>query len=143
MCPLSKTGSSVCLPNEVRPIDLFSAPMKIHSTAATSLLRPWTLRVLHPSQFASKGGVLLAASKIAWLSETSLVSCRTLWGISLDFEKMFNMFSGLVAAQVASYMGLSFVNIMDLVAPLMCSVRIWRLPHSAAPTPFSTLRGLP
>ena len=51
--------------------------------------------------------------------------------------------SGYVAADVAMCMGLSYVNAMDLLVPLVCSVGVWKLPLSALPTPFATARGLP
>ena len=56
---------------------------------------------------------------------------------------MFNMLSGLVAAEVAAYMGLCFPSIVDLLAPVACTIRTWKLPMSAAPNPFGTTRGLP
>ena len=40
---------------------------------------------------------------------------------------MFNMLSGLIAAEVAGFMGLSFGNIVDLIAPVLCSVGTWNL----------------
>ena len=133
----------MCAPREVCPIDIFSVLLRTHSTAATIRVRSWARTVLRPGQFATQGGVLVAVSRMAWDTETSLVGCRTLWGVSLDFEKMFNMLSGLVSAEVARYMGLSFVNIMDLIAPLLCAIGVWSLPMSAAPSLFATPRGLP
>ena len=141
--PLPKTTSSVCLPMEIRPIDLFSVVMRIHASAATTIVKPWALKVLHPGQYATQGGVLVAVSRIAWNSERSLTGCASLRGISVDFEKMFNMLSGFVAAEVAQCMGLSYLNIMDLLVPLAGAVGVWKLPLSAAPTPFATSRGLP
>ena len=141
--PISKTGSPVCLPHEIRPIDLFSVILRIHATAATRLLLPWTREVLHPGQFASRGGILVALSGIALATELSLIGVRDYFGISVDFEKMFNMLSALVASEVAAFMGLSFPSIMDLLAPVACAVGTWKLPLSAAPTPFATSRGLP
>ena len=141
--PLPKTSSCVCLPMEIRPIDLFSVVMRIHASAATTIVKPWALKVLHPGQYATQGGVLVAVSRIAWNSERSLTGCATLRGISVDFEKMFNMLSGFAAAEVAQCMGLSYVNIMHLVVPLAGAVGVWKLPLSAAPTPFATPRGLP
>ena len=141
--PISKTGSSVCLPHEVRPIDVFSVILRIHATAATRQLLPWTREVLHPGQYASRGGILVALSGIAFATELSLIGAKNLFGIAVDFEKMFNMLSGLVASEVAAFMGLSFPSIMDLLAPVACAIGTWKLPLSAAPTPFATPRGLP
>ena len=53
--PIPKTSSMVCLPQETRPIDLFSVLLRLHATASTRQLIPWTHRVLHPGQYASKG----------------------------------------------------------------------------------------
>ena len=96
----------VCAPKDVRRIDVFSVLMRVHATASTRLVKPWARQVLHPGQYATQGGVLMALGKLAWDTELSLVGCRSLWGISLDFEKMFNMLSGLIAVEVASCMGL-------------------------------------
>ena len=141
--PISKTGSSVCQPQDVRLIDLFSVLLRLHATAATKQLIPWSITVLHPRQYASRGGVLVAVSGIAYVTELSLIGAVDVFGISVDFEKMFNMLSGLVAAEVAAYMGLSFPSIIDLLAPVACAIGTWKLPMSAAPNPFGTTRGLP
>ena len=85
--PISKTSSSVCAPNEIRPIDLFSVLLRLHATATTRQLIPWTRQVLHPGQLASTGGVLVAVSRIAWYSELSLVGIADLYGVAVDFEK--------------------------------------------------------
>ena len=37
--PLSKTGSHVCAPKDVRPIDVFSVLMRVHATASTRLVK--------------------------------------------------------------------------------------------------------
>ena len=141
--PISKTSSSVCEPKDVRPIDIFSVIMRIYATATTRIVKPWAQMVLHPGQHATQGGVLVAVARIAWQTELSLAKVSSLWGISVDFEKMFNMLSGLVAAEVAGFMGLSYTNILDLLVPVACAVGIWKLPFSAAPKPFGTPRGLP
>ena len=66
--PISKTGSNVCQPQDVRPIDLFSVLLRLHATAATRQLIPWTRTVLHPGQYALKGEVLVAVSGIAFVT---------------------------------------------------------------------------
>ena len=61
------------MPSEVRPIDLFSVILRVMASASTGILRSWTAEVLHPGQFPSKGGVVVACARIAWTTELSLI----------------------------------------------------------------------
>ena len=141
--PIPKHDALPLLPSDIRPIDVFSVLLRIHATAAISQIRSWTPQVLHPGQYASRKGVLVACANIAWMSGGSLVQCLDFWGVSVDFFKMLNMLSGPVAAQAAVYMGLAPANALSLLVPSMCSVGVWRLPYNAVPMPFRNTRGLP
>ena len=77
------------------------------------------MSLLHPGQFASKGGVLDACSTIAWTSELSLLGLRAFWGVSFDFSKMFNMLSPTAALQVGLYMGLSHEYVSVLLFTIL------------------------
>ena len=141
--PIPKVSEGVCLPGDVRPIDLFSVILHILASATTGQLRYWTICVMHPGQYATQGGVLLACARIAWASETSLLGLRHFSGVSVDFEKMFNMLSIQVAMAVGLYMGLTPQYVSALVFPIMCATGVWSFPFAAAPLPCSNSRGLP
>ena len=141
--PIPKGTRGIQGPDSIRPIDVFSTVLRIHATTAVSQIKAWTWQVMHPGQFATKGGVLKACSHIAWITEKSLLRLETYWGVTVDFAKMFNMLSGRVAAQVALFMGLALGNVMSLLVPIMYSRGIWRLPYNALALEFSNSRGLP
>ena len=107
--PLSKTQDSVPTPGELRPIDVFSAILRVRATALVNALRPWTLRIRQPAQHVFSAGVVTACSKIALATERASLGLCTLWGLSADFAKMFNTLSPHVAAAVARIMGLSMI----------------------------------
>ena len=52
-------------PGDVRPIDLYSALMRVYASATYNILQPWARTVLNPHQFATTGGALSAVSRIA------------------------------------------------------------------------------
>ena len=69
--PLEKvTGAKK--PEQLRPIDLFSAIMRVFSSAAFAIVRPWAMNVLHKDQCASKGGTFGGAARVALLTELAL-----------------------------------------------------------------------
>ena len=140
--PIPKGQGGVCLPSEIRPIDVFSVILRVMASATTGILRTWIATVLHPGQFASKGGVVIACAKIEWITELSLVGVREFWGVSVDFAKMFNMLSAAVAVRTAIYMGLSPDYAALLVFPILGATGLWSLPHGAASVPYSNTRGL-
>ena len=82
-----------------------------------------------------------ACAKIAWAS-ASLGLC-VLWGLSVDFAKMFNTLSPHAAAAVARIMGLSMHNVRDLTLPILKARGVWRLPGNFPPEVFMNTRGLP
>ena len=108
--PISKSQGKAPAAEELRPIDVFSVILRIHSIALVNALRPWTLRIQHKAQHALSGGVLAACGKLAWTTECAALGLQVIWGISVDFAKMFNTLSPHVAALVAKSMGLSIDN---------------------------------
>ena len=120
-------------PGDVRPIDLYSALMRVYASATYSILQPWARAVLNPCQFATTGGALSAVSSIALRTELALENMTPTLAIAVDFAKMFNMLSGEVAARVAQFMGLSQRMADTLHSPLRDSSFVWRLPFGALP----------
>ena len=106
-------------------------------------LKPWVMRIQHPAQHALSGGVVLACSRIAWTTECAQVGLSKIWGLSIDFAKMFNSLSPHVAAAVAGCMGLALDNIRDLALPILRAKGVWRLPKNCEPEVFVNSRGLP
>ena len=115
--PIPKVDS-VPSPLQIRPIDVYSVILRVHASAATTIIKPWLATVLHPGQKASRGGVVVACARIAWLTECSLVSIKRLWGeLVLTLTKMFNQISPLVAAKCC----------------LLHGIRHWKCPISDGP----------
>ena len=141
--PIPKNNQAEGTPSSTRPIDVFSVLLRVFSTATSTLLRDWTPHVLRPCQMAAKGGVIQASARIALLTEGSYLQLYPTFGLSIDFEKMYNMMSGRVAAQAAAFMGLDVRNALNLLLPLENALGIWRLPYNCEPTPFRNTRGLP
>ena len=141
--PIPKTVAGVCGAADVRPIDVFSVILRVMASATTIQLRHWVGVTLHPGQYAFNGGVLAACARIAWVTELSYLGLCAFWGVSVDFQKMFNMMSPMVAAQAGLYMGLHPSYVMVLLFPIMCATGVWALPHKAAPLPWNNTRGLP
>ena len=129
--------------DEVRPIDVFSAVLRIHATIVVNLVRPWTLQVSHKEQHALVGGVLHACSNLAWATECASLGLQEVWGLSVDFAKMFNTLSPHIAFIVARTMGLSTNNVRDLALPIINACGVWRLPANYPPEMFASSRGLP
>ena len=122
--PLEKTPG-VCDAAGVRPIDLFSCLLRLFSSAVFNLVRPWAQQVIHPCQFSTNGGTLVATSFLAVRTEMALSYAQLSFAISLDFAKMFNSLSGEVAGSAARVMGLSSGLVELLVAPLRgCIIRM-------------------
>ena len=133
----------LCAEAEVRPIDIYSTLLRAISSAMYRLVRPWACQVLYPSQYATQGGALKAVARIAWSTELSFGGLSSVFSVSCDFSKMFNMMSVGVASLSASFMGLSD-HLVDLLArPIKGSSFSWKLPHDAKPLEVTHERGLP
>ena len=86
-------------------------------------LDPW-----NSAQHALSGGAVTACAKIALAKERAALGLYVLWGLSVDFAKMFNTLSPHVAAAVARITGWSMHNIRDLTLPILKAKGVWRLP---------------
>ena len=128
----------------IRPIDIFSTITRVISSAATTELEDWRKHVIHKSQHATHGGALEASARILFVSE-SILRRRpgTLWGLSPDFSKLYNMISPVIAAKFATMMGLEGVSAQKLIEPILTSSGFWRLPNNAVCPPIRLGRGLP
>ena len=140
--PIEK-HEGLCSVEEVRPIDLFSVILRVVSSAAYAVARPWTCTVLHPSQYATQGGAIVAASRIALRTELTLLSKIPTCAVTSDFAKMFNSISVDVAEAVAGYMGLGRGILDMLTLPIRIASFSWKLPFGAKPVETVNERGLP
>ena len=80
----------------------------------------------HDAQHAMKGGAAVAIAKIAYRVEVSALNLQPGFAISVDFAKMFNNMNGVVAGQIARYMGLDDSLVDMLLAPITQSQSVWR-----------------
>ena len=133
----------LCADKDIRPIDIFSVLMRIVSSATYRLVRSWAMRVLHPDQYATQGGAVLATCRLAWATELSWVGVRTFFAVSCDFSKMFNKMSVDIATDSAKFMGLSDHLASVLAKPIEGSAYAWKLPYDAKPIEVRHERGLP
>ena len=88
--PIEKSDKDVPRPGDLRPIDIFPVIVRIFSSAAMAKVRGWALQVVHPSQYATHGGVPMALTKLNFLTETCHHGTCSRFGIALDFMKLFN-----------------------------------------------------
>ena len=140
--PIQKDKSSSS-PHNVRPIDIYSAIMRVFSRAVCNVAIQWKANVFHEAQHAMKAGINVAIAKIAYRTEVSLLGLQPVFSISVDFAKMFNNLSPVVGGAVARYMGLSDHLVSLLVAPLANVTQSWRLPFNGLPQFTQPDRGLP
>ena len=133
----------MCLPRDVRPIDLFSVILRVIASAATGLLRHWKTCVLHPGQYASRGGVVVACAKIAWATEVSMVGLSTVWAFLWTLPKCSTCSALKWLYRQEGTWALSEVTLSTLEFPTAFTTGVWSLPHGAAPIPYSSVRGLP
>ena len=97
-----------------------------------------------PTQYASKGGVLLAASTLeVCCTEVACHHVQEIWAISIDFTKLLNTISAELAVQCARLMGLSDSCCADLLFPFQASTGFWRLPNNAIAPPVRRTGGVP
>ena len=108
-----------------------------------NMIRPWTLQVLHDTQYASQGGVPRALTKLNLLTEGCYHGISASFGVALDFTKLFDCLCPDVVMQTASLMGLSEQTVNMLFLPIKLSRGAWRLPQNAAVPIRRRERGLP
>ena len=141
--PLEKGDALIPTPDGVRAIDLFSALLRVYSKAQVSCLLGWRSKILHRTQYASQGGTLPALARYAYYSEKIIQGDRGIWGLSLDFQILFNCVDPRVAQKIAVMGGMTEAAALSLVAPIVGSRKMWRLPFQASSPPMASSRGLP
>ena len=141
--PIEKPGSEQPTADAIRPIDLFSTLLRTYSKAQVSCLLAWKKLTLHRTQYAASGGTLPPMARYAYYSEMILQGERDIWGLSLDFRKLFNCVDPRICQRIAVLGGLSEMDARALVEPILGARKFWRLPHNAASRYSVSSRGLP
>ena len=85
----------------------------------------------------------MATARLLCYSEQVLRADGPLWALRLDFSKLYNMVSPVVAAKLAVMMGLEPSAAERLIRPMINAVGYWRLPMNAVCPPFRLGRGIP
>ena len=124
----------------LRPSDLMAVAKSVRPSSPG--VDGWTHRGLSLSyllkhgmiQHALVGGVLNACSNLAFLA------LQELWGLSVDFAKIFNTLSPHIASMVARTVGLSLSNIRDVALPIINARAVWRSPANYPPEVFTNSR---
>ena len=141
--PIEKVTKGIPEPGHIRPIDVFSTLLRLYSSCACALLRPWILQVAHPTQTATHGGILHSVTSMAFWTECVLNNVRPIYAFSLDLSMMFNMLSPTIAGKLAEAAGLNEGVVNLLTWPLIASKSVWRLPHNMTNPSMTAERGLP
>ena len=79
---------------------------RLVAAAQCAMLRTWKAGILHPSQYASRGGTLEALTRIGAACEGILWGTSRKYGFSVDFSKLFNTIDVRVAMRASILMGL-------------------------------------
>ena len=133
--PILKNPCLPPSPDNFRPIDVFSHLLRALTSAQVASLRPWLVKVLHRSQYASDRGAVAAVADLSVEAESVLHGTREVWAFTADFSKPYNTLSIHVRLKIAELMGLSLSAVPLLYSPLMCAKGCWRMPHDCA-APF-------
>ena len=141
--PIEKSSGDGPRASDFRPVDVFSKVIRVLSAAQVSALKSWTRQVLLPTQFASFGGVEKAVATLNLHVEMILHKVMPVWGISIDFAKLFNTISPEVVERIAILLGLQPESAADALRPIYESVGVWRLPRNTLCPWLATERGLP
>ena len=129
--------------SDIRPLDIFSTLARAESSACTADILAWKKQTIHPSQHATHGGAYCAVTRLIMYSEYALRKQGPLWAISVDFSKLYNSISPVVAAKISVLMGLNPASAQRLIRPMVGAVGYWRLPQHATCPPFRLGRGIP
>ena len=140
--PIEKSRDDIPGPQLLRPIDIYSVLWRLIASVQTECLTLWRTEVLHPTQYASKGGVVMAAAKVGYWCEAVLHRRATVFAVSIDLTKLFNTLDADVCARLAHYMGLDEKTIELMSFPLQNAKGVWRLPWGAISPHFLKERGL-
>ena len=95
--PIQKTVSGVPNPEDIRPIDVFSTLLRVHSSRLCLMLKPWLKEVTHKSQTSTHGGILNALAALAAWTEATQLDGVSVYAFSIDLTKMFNMLSPTIS----------------------------------------------
>ena len=120
--PLEKGQKDLPCATDLRPIDIYSMIWRLVAAAQCAMLRTWKAAVLHPTQFASRGGTLEALSRVGATCEGIFWGTSRKFGFSVDFPKLFNMIDVRVAMRASILMGLRPEDAILLADPL-CRAR--------------------
>ena len=117
--PVEKGDKTSPEPDDLRPIDIYSVLWRLLAPVQVDSLIGWRARILHPTQFASKGGVLTAASRVGFVTESILYGRLKKFAVSVDFAKLFNTLDAGVCAKIAMVMGLSEKSAKQMIFSLL------------------------
>ena len=140
--PVEKTTQGIPTAADVRPIDIYSTFIRAHSSALCAVLKPWLKTICHDRQSATQGGVLWALTRLACWSELVLTRCPSIYCVTLDMTKMYNMLSPTISKKLANVAGLSMRTAEMLAWPLELKASIWKLPNNGIGTRGLANRGL-
>ena len=116
--PLEKEVSDIPRVHQYRPIDIFSVIIRLHSSTLVAKLRGWLHSILFHTQYAMLGGAGRAVATCNMYAEATVMKLRPIFAVSLDYQKLFNSVSPMVAMRVAMYLGPIWRNGMQPGAPL-------------------------
>ena len=126
-----------------RPIDVYSQILKALTSAHVGNMRGWAREGLMPTQYASQGGVCMAVDALNVYAEAVLHGAASLWGVTVDFAKLFNSICPGVAVEAAKILGLAEQDAKELMLPFDNGCGFWKLPNNATAPPAHHPRGLP
>ena len=141
--PLEKKSKSEPTADMYRPMYVFSMLLRTITSAHVRNLKGWMMEILMPTQYASRGGVAQAVDSLNVYAEAVIHGAETLWGVSVDFTKLFNSICPRVAIEAAKLLGLADEDAAELIKPFSWGCGFWRLPNNAAAPPAKHNRGLP
>ena len=141
--PLEKKSDVEPRASAYRPIDVYSQILRAVTSAHVRAMRGWAREVLMPTQYASQGGVCMAVDALNVYAEAVLHGAATLWGVSVDFAKLFNSICPRVAVEAAKILGVGDDDAKELMLPFDNGCGFWRLPNNTTAPPANHPRGLP
>ena len=85
--PIPKT-ERVPVPSELRPLNIFSTVTRLAASTVCAVLTSCTRSVVHESQYAVSGEVVVAVSKYATLTELPALNAYPIYVATIDFQKL-------------------------------------------------------
>ena len=127
--PIEKSSSSILpTPSSIRPIDVHSLRVRTVASAYAALTREWTRKITHPTQYATKGGIVVATCALSYYAESILAKHGRWWAVSIDFMKLYNSLSLKGAKTALKVMGMSEALADEITKPSEQATFMWRLP---------------